>query len=185
MKKFVKACVLVSAMFAVSPVFADSKEYVSAPIKIMKTVQESDQSKWPVHISSKSEEKMLNVTEATKKATKVEYMIVEAAEDHGVDPKLALAIAKVESGFNCKARGSSGEQGVMQVLPRTAKGVGVKGNLYDCKTGIEAGMRYLKQAIDRHGEGCSGISAYNMGIHRDSVACTKYGKKILSTMNKM
>ncbi|MFN3686694.1 lytic transglycosylase domain-containing protein [Salinarimonas sp.] len=112
----------------------------------------------------------------------VAAIVVERARAHGIDPSLALAIAKVESNFRCNAVGRSGELGVMQVKPATARSVGVTGNLRDCKTGIEAGLLYLREAIARHGEGCGAISAYNMGIHRNSAPCTGYGRKVMATM---
>ena len=110
-------------------------------------------------------------------------MVVEAAKKHGIDPHIALAIAHHESRFNCSAVGRSGELGVMQVKPATARVVGVTGNLKDCRTGIEAGMLYLKQAFARHGKDCAGISAYQRGIYGGS-SCSAYGRKILATAAK-
>lgn len=65
----------------------------------------------------------------------------------------ALRIAKVESGFRCNAVGPRTRhgraQGVMQVLPKSARGLGHSGSLLDCRSGIRAGvahMRMCKQA---------------------------------------
>lgn len=112
----------------------------------------------------------------------VAALVAARARAHGIDPALALAIAKVESNFRCDAVGRSGELGIMQVKPATARSVGITGNLRDCETGIEAGLLYLRAAIERHGEGCGAISAYNIGIHRNTAPCTGYGRKVLATM---
>jgi soluble lytic murein transglycosylase-like protein len=73
--------------------------------------------------------------------------------------------------------GRAGERGVMQVLPRTARSVGISGNLYDCATGIEAGLRYLRLAVLMHVRAgwCAVASAYNSGTWRGS-RCTHYGR---------
>ena len=107
--------------------------------------------------------------------------VKEAAKRHNVPQKLAFAVADVESRFQCHARSRSGARGVMQVMPRTARGVGVHGNLYDCRIGAEAGMRYLSAIIKRHGVSCASISLYNRGAHARP-ACTAYGRKVLSRM---
>ncbi|WP_156917499.1 lytic transglycosylase domain-containing protein [Salinarimonas rosea] len=115
----------------------------------------------------------------------VQAMVTAAALRHGIDPTLAHAMAMVESNYRCSAVGRAGELGVMQVKPATARSVGVTGNLRDCATGIEAGMRYLRASIDRHGAGCGGISAYNMGIHRKASFCNGYGRKVMARMSRV
>jgi soluble lytic murein transglycosylase-like protein len=96
----------------------------------------------------------------------------------GVPAGLALAIAHFESGLRMSMRGAAGECGAMQVLPQTARAVGVRGNLYG-PAGIEAGVRYLKLAVALHrGAGwCAVASAYNRGVWRSS-RCTRYGRSI-------
>ncbi|WP_349369730.1 transglycosylase SLT domain-containing protein [Salinarimonas sp.] len=118
-------------------------------------------------------------------AGSVQAMVTQAALRHGIDPALAHAVATVESHYRCNAVGRAGELGVMQVKPATARSVGVTGNLRDCATGIEAGMRYLRAALDRHGEGCGGVSAYNMGIHRKASFCNGYGRKVMAQMTRV
>lgn len=110
-------------------------------------------------------------------------MITEIAQQHGIPPALAHSVVKAESTYKCNARSRDGALGIMQVMPRTARSVGVTGNLQDCRTGLEAGMRYLERAIDKHGVTCEGISAYNTG-RMDRPTCTSYGRKILKMMKK-
>lgn len=106
-------------------------------------------------------------------------IVAQTAAKHGVPVGLALAVAKVESGFRCHARSRANARGVMQVLPATARGVGVHGNLYDCRVGAEAGMRYLAAIIRRHGISCASVSLYERGAHARP-RCTAYGRKVMS-----
>lgn len=118
-------------------------------------------------------------------ATEVHKLVTKYAQKHGINPALAHAIVKVESGYNCNAKNpTSSATGIMQTLVPTARGVGVTGNLRDCSTGLEAGMRYLKQAIDKHGDGCAGATAYNIG-HYGSSRCNGYGKKVMGIASRM
>lgn len=104
--------------------------------------------------------------------------VTNAALRHGVPPALAHGVARVESNYRCNAVGG-GAIGVMQVLPQTARGVGVHGNLKDCAVGIEAGMRYLRQALTRSGGNwCSAATAYNTGRMGTS-RCSGYGLKVM------
>lgn len=111
----------------------------------------------------------------------VHSLITYKAQKHGVPVRLAHAVVSVESRYNCGARSYANARGVMQVLPATARGVGVHGNLYDCVTGAEAGMRYLSMIIRRHGTSCGAISLYNRG-HAARPVCTQYGRMVLARM---
>src|ERR1700691_2177905 len=93
--------------------------------------------------------------------------------------RLALAITRYESGGRCAMHGRAGERGAMQVLPQTARSVGVTGNLEDCAAGMEAGLRYLRLALSMHAKAgwCAVASAYNSGTFRES-RCTPYGRTI-------
>jgi soluble lytic murein transglycosylase-like protein len=105
-------------------------------------------------------------------------MVTEAAERHGVPIGLAHAIIKIESGYNCRARSRYGAAGIGQVLPASARAEGVSGNLYECGTGLEAAMRYLKHAVALYGESCAAASAYNTGLF-SAGRCTGYGRRAM------
>lgn len=77
----------------------------------------------------------------------------EKAKEMGVPPALAISIAYHESRLNPNApRGSSGEYGIMQVMPKTGKGLGFTNkDLADPEKNIEAGLKYLKQNLDAFG----------------------------------
>lgn len=106
-------------------------------------------------------------------------IIHRTAQVHGVSPRIVAAVIRVESNGNCRARNASGAAGAMQVLPRTARGLGVHGRLTDCATGIEAGTRYLSRIIHRHGTGCAALSLYERG-EAARPRCTAYGRRVLA-----
>ncbi|QAY95911.1 hypothetical protein CWB41_09380 [Methylovirgula ligni] len=110
----------------------------------------------------------------------VAALVRAKAEALGVPVKLALAIARFESGLRMSMHGAAGERGAMQVLPQTARQVGVTGNLYG-PAGIEAGVRYLRLALALHRRAgwCAVASAYNSGVWRGP-RCTRYGRTVVA-----
>jgi len=111
-------------------------------------------------------------------------MVTAAAERHGVPVALAHAIIKIESGYNCRAHSRFGALGIGQVMPSSARAEGVSGNLYECSTGLEASMRYLKRAIATYGDNCAAASAYNTGIYGRG-RCTGYGRRAIRLAEAM
>lgn len=115
----------------------------------------------------------------------VHGMAAQIARQNGVPVALVRAVMTVESGGKCSARNRSGATGAMQVKGATARGVGVHGNLLDCRTGITAGVRYLKQALAaNHGNVCAAASSYNTGLGVRG-RCSGYGRKVVATMNRL
>ena len=114
-------------------------------------------------------------------------MVAAEAARQGVPVGLAFAVAKAESNFNCGAVGRAGERGVMQIKPRTARGLGYKGpvsGLNNCATGILYGMIYLKQAYRKAGGNIYRAALlYNAGIHSKRKS-SAYAKKISGTVGK-
>ncbi|MBC2860471.1 lytic transglycosylase domain-containing protein [Stappia sp. 28M-7] len=107
------------------------------------------------------------ILEAGARAEKYDAMITAEARKHGVPVELAHAVVRVESNYNPRARGRAGEIGLMQIKPQTARGVGFRGSakaLYDPKTNITYGMKYLAGAHKRAGgDVCGTILRYNAG----------------------
>lgn len=95
----------------------------------------------------------------------------EASALYQIPSKLLRAVAKAESGFNPKAVSKAGAMGVMQLMPGTARSLGVS-DPYNARQNILGGAKYLKQNLDRFGGDVSlALAAYNAGPG----SVTKYG----------
>lgn len=71
-------------------------------------------------------------------------LILREARLNDLDPRLIKAVIAAESGFNPLARSPAGARGLMQVMPATARGLKMKGSLYDPQTNVRAGAAYLR-----------------------------------------
>jgi len=91
----------------------------------------------------------------------LEQAITAAAEKNGLSPELLKAVIQVESGFRQSAVSRAGAIGLMQLMPATAKALGV--DPWDPIQNIEGGARYLKQQLDRFGTLEKALAAYNAG----------------------
>jgi soluble lytic murein transglycosylase-like protein len=89
-------------------------------------------------------------------------IIEAAAAKHGIDPELVKAVIHQESGGNPKAVSSAGAGGMMQLMPDTAKQLGVS-DVTDPAQNIFAGTDYLTQQIKKYGDVALGLAAYNAG----------------------
>lgn len=93
--------------------------------------------------------------------------IYDIAQQEGIEPKLAFGLVKTESAFKNRAISHVGARGLTQVMPRTAKWMvpGTKAeDLYDQKTNLRLGFKYLNQMIDKYnGDVRLALLAYNRG----------------------
>lgn len=92
----------------------------------------------------------------------VAVLLTDAAQRHGIAPELARAVAWVESRGNQFAASPVGAKGIMQLMPDTAKGLGVV-NVYDPASNIDGGVRYLANLLHRFGNIDQALAAYNWG----------------------
>lgn len=91
----------------------------------------------------------------------VKAAIIKHAVEMGVDPAIALSIARTESGFNHNARSSHGAVGVFQLMPSTARRMGY--NPYLLNENIKAGITYYKSMYKMFGSVELALAAYNAG----------------------
>ncbi|HET9516808.1 MAG TPA: transglycosylase SLT domain-containing protein [Actinoplanes sp.] len=95
-------------------------------------------------------------------------VFVRAGAKYGVSAKLLAAVAKVESGYNPKAVSPAGAQGLMQLMPGTAKGLGVK-NSFDPEQAINGAAKLLASHLKEFKTVPLALAAYNAGggaVHR-------------------
>lgn len=90
-------------------------------------------------------------------------IILQAANRYEIEPALVKAIIMAESGYNPMAVSKKGARGLMQLMPRTAKWLGVEDS-FDPEHNIEAGVRYFRQLLNRFdGDVSLALAAYNAG----------------------
>lgn len=94
---------------------------------------------------------------------KIETMIREVSARYNVDPALVRAVIETESNWNSSAVSRKGALGLMQLVPGTARQLGVN-NAFDPKQNLDGGVRYLHSLLERYnGDLDRALAAYNAG----------------------
>ena len=96
------------------------------------------------------------------KIDKFDALIVAASKKYLLSAALIKAVVMAESGMNPDAKSHAGAQGLMQLMPATATGLGVD-NPWDPEQNINGGSKYLRKNIDRFGDIRLALAAYNAG----------------------
>jgi soluble lytic murein transglycosylase-like protein len=90
-------------------------------------------------------------------------LAIAAAERHGLDPELVLAVVGVESAFRPEAVSPKGAQGLMQLMPGTAASLGVE-DAFDPEQNLDGGVRHLGTLLSLYGGDLKrALAAYNAG----------------------
>jgi soluble lytic murein transglycosylase-like protein len=98
-----------------------------------------------------------------KRAAVYAPIIEKAAAKHGLSPQLVSAVIRVESCYDKRAVSRSGARGLMQLMPATARDLGVHDS-FDAEQNIEGGVRYLARMLARFDKDLRlGLAAYNAG----------------------
>lgn len=101
---------------------------------------------------------------------KIDAIVADAARQHDVDPLLVHALISVESAYNQYAISPAGAQGLMQLMPATARQLGVR-NSFDAEENIRAGVKHLKELQQTYKDDRLALAAYNAGAG----AVNRYG----------
>jgi hypothetical protein len=113
----------------------------------------------------------LNNAIGGSKSVTLDSIFEKASETYGIDANLLKAVAKVESNFTADATSKSGAMGIMQLMPSTAKSLGVT-DAYDPEQNIMGGAKLLASHLKKYnGDISLALAAYNCG----SNVVDKYG----------
>jgi len=115
----------------------------------------------PIEVGKEDTEVGVDFSKLDDNQLAIAEKIVKEAEAQGVDPDLALSLAHIESGFNPAAKSKKGALGVMQLMPGTAKDLGVDPT--DPDQNIKGGIAYYKQQLDKYKDPYVAGIAYNAG----------------------
>jgi soluble lytic murein transglycosylase-like protein len=101
-------------------------------------------------------------TASPKPSKEISDMVDQSSRAHNVDPLLVHSIIKTESNYNSYAISNKGAEGLMQLMPPTARMLGVT-NSFDPRENIEAGVKYLKYLQGVFKDDRLALAAYNAG----------------------
>lgn len=113
-------------------------------------------------LQSVSNNQMFASTTPTSSRSKLGGIIEEMSQKYNIPSSLLTKVIQVESNFDEKAVSSAGAMGLMQLMPGTARDLGVR-NPFDPRENIEGGAKYLSQMLNKYGNTAIALAAYNAG----------------------
>jgi len=128
----------------------------------------------------------------------IDDAVDRASKKYGVDKKLIMSVINQESSFNPNSVSNSGAQGLMQLMPATARELGVS-NSFDVSQNVEGGTKYLKGLLEMYGNSKEmALAAYNAGsgtvknrgmhnaseVYKMPAETQNYVEKIISNYSK-
>ncbi len=133
-----------------------------SPMDLLRAYERSDRLR-PAQAAQGGFSSALTAAQTSALSSDLDDIFQRAADTYGVPVALLRAIGKAESGFNPDAVSSAGAQGVMQLMPATARGLGVTDS-FDPEQNIMGGAKYIAQKLqDYHGDIELALAAYNAG----------------------
>jgi len=117
----------------------------------------------PANLKLKAHPRVIVIEGAPRIDVPFSGLIAEAARAYGVDPRLIVAVARRESRFNPNAVSRVGACGLMQLMPATARLLGIS-DIFDVRQNVFGGAQYLRMLLDSyHGDLNLTLAAYNAG----------------------
>jgi len=96
------------------------------------------------------------------RVARYDSLISRLGREHSVEPALVKAVIAAESNFDPKAVSRKGAQGLMQLMPGTARLLGVE-DAFEPEQNVSGGTRYLREMLTRYGDMTRALAAYNAG----------------------
>lgn len=126
---------------------------------------------------SKGKRQSANAQKLQERRSRLYPLVDSVTRRFAMDTEMIMALIEVESGFDPQAVSAKGARGLMQLMPGTAAGYGVRDarQLHDPQRNLDIGVRHLKKLLDLHGgQWTLALSAYNAG----QGAVARHGQRI-------